>query len=344
MQRFSRYGGNPNAFTSYDLTAYYVECTDHVAENLQILLEMVNTPWFTEESVEKERGIIAQEIRMYEDSADSQVIERLFAAMFSHHSMRYPIAGTVESIQAITQKTLETCYQTFYTPDHEVFCVVGDVDPDEIFRLAEKTATARPAGTVQRNYGPPEEMTPKTAYVEAKMEVSMPTFVLGFQTQAPAQGPETMEQEIVGQLAAESLVGESAPLYTRLYEENLIDADFSCGYEGLKGLSLLTAGGDSRDPQAVQAAILEEAERLSREGIEEALFMRLKRSALGRRIRSLDSFESICYRQCAYQFEGVAYFTFPEVFQHITKAQVEDFLRQTVCRERGAMSVIWPNK
>ena len=170
----------------------------------------------------------------------------------------------------------------------------------------------------------------------------MPTFVLGFQTEAPAFGPESMEQEIIGELAAESLVGESAPLYTRLYEENLIDADFSCGYEGLKGVSLMTAGGDSRDPQAVQEAILEEAQRITRDGIDDALFLRLKRSALGRRIRGLDSFESICYRQCAYHFEGVSYFSFPEVFQEVTLPQVEAFLRRTVQEERSSLSIIRP--
>lgn len=344
MQQFSRYGGSPNAFTSYDITAYYVECTDHVEENLQILLDMVNTPHFTEESVEKERGIIAQEIRMYEDSADSQVFERLFAAVFSHHPIRNPIAGTVESIDAITAKTLYDCFNTFYTPGNEVLCVVGDVNPEAIFRLAEDRVAARTAGEVSRRYGPAEEMRPQTPLVETRMEVSMPTFVLGFQTEAPAFGPESMEQEIIGELAAESLVGESAPLYTRLYEENLIDADFSCGYEGLKGVSLMTAGGDSRDPQAVQEAILEEAQRIAREGIDDALFQRLKRSALGRRIRGLDSFESICYRQCAYHFEGVEYFSFPEAFEKITKDQIEAFLRRTICRERSAMSIIWPNK
>ena len=344
MQRFSRFGGSPNAFTSYDITAYYVECTDHVAENLQILLDMVSTPYFTEESVEKERGIIAQEIRMYEDSADSQVFERLFAALFAHHPIRNSIAGTVESIGAITAQTLYDCFNTFYTPGNEVLCVVGDVDPEAIFRLAEARVAARTAGEITRHYGPAETLRPQTPLVETRMEVSMPTFALGFPTEAPAYGPESMEQEIVGELAAECLVGESAPLYTRLYEENLIDADFSCGYEGLKGVSLMTAGGDSRDPEAVREAILEEAQRIAREGIDEALFLRLKRSALGRRIRGLDSFESICYRQCAYHFEGVAYFSFPEAFERITKGQVEDFLRRTICRERSALSVIWPNK
>lgn len=342
MQQFSRFGGNPNAFTSYDITAYYVECTDHVADNLRTLLSFVSTPWFTDESVEKERGIIAQEIRMYEDSADSRVYESLFGAIFAHHPIRHAIAGTVESIAEITRETLETCYNAFYTPAHEVLCVVGDVDPEDIRRIAAETIPDRPAVEVRRDYGPAETMHPVETLVEANMEVSMPTFALGFKTEPAAFGPDAMVQEIIGDLASECLMGESSPLYTRLYEDGLIDADFSCGYEGLKGVSLLTAGGDSRDPQAVRDAILAEAVRVGREGVSPALFDQLKRSALGRRIRGLDSFESICYRLCAYHFEGVEYLTFPEVFDQINQAQVEEFLRRTVTEERTALSVIRP--
>ena len=133
-------------------------------------------------------------------------------------------------------------------------------------------------------------------------------------------------------------------MYTKLYEENLIDSGFSCGYEGLKGVSMLTASGDSQDPEAVQTAIVEEAERIAREGVDEELFLRLKRSALGRRMRDLDGFESICYRTCAYEFEGVDYFVFPEVFRSVTQEQVAQFLTRTVREERSATSLIWPNE
>ena len=171
----------------------------------------------------------------------------------------------------------------------------------------------------------------------------MPMFALGFKTEPAAYGTDSMAQEIVGDLAAEVLMGESSLLYTELYEENLIDSGFSCGYEGLKGVSLLSASGDSRDPDAVYAAILQEAQRICREGVDEALFLRLKRSALGRRMRDLDGFESICYRTCAYHFEGVDYFAFPEIFRSVTMEQVADFLERTVCQERAAISLIWPN-
>ena len=344
MQLFSRYGGNPNAFTSYDITAYYVQCTDHFRENLELLLRYVTTPYFTEESVEKERGIIGQEIRMYEDNPDSVVFENLFAAVFANHPIRNSIAGTVESIGKITAQTLYDCYRGFYTPDNMMLCVVGDVDPEQVFSLAEELVPKGDGVLPTRDYGGPERMLPAQKRVERSMEVAMPMFALGFKTEPASYGADAMKQEIIGDLAAEILVGESAPLYTKLYEENLIDSGFSCGYEGLKGVSMLSASGDSCDPERVYDAILKEAERIAAEGIDETLFLRLKRSALGRRMRDLDGFESICYRTCAYEFEGVDYFAFPEIFRSVTREQVREFLSGTVREERAAMSLVLPRE
>lgn len=344
MQMFSQYAGNPNAFTSYDITAYYVECTEHVRENLALLLRLVTTPYFTQESVEKERGIIAQEIRMYEDSAGSRVYEALFEAAYAAHPVRNAIAGTVESIQEITAQTLYDCHRAFYTPSNMMLCVVGDVDPQDVLALAEETLPTGRAAAILRDYGAGEAMSPVKPYVEQEMAVSMPTFALGFKAEPAAFGPDAMVQELTGDLAAEILMGESSPLYTRLYEKGLIDADFSAGYEGLKGVSMLTAGGDSTQPQAVYEAILEEAARIRRDGVDPALFERLKKSALGRRIRDLDGFESICYRMCAYHFEGVDYFDFPEIFRAVNQEQVAEFLSRTVQEARAALSVIRPHR
>lgn len=341
MQKFSQFGGSPNAFTSYDMTAYYVECTDHVKENLEILLEYVTTPYFTKESAEKEQGIIAQEIRMYEDSADSCVFENLFAALFAHHPIRNPIAGTVDSIGAITDKTLHQCYEAFYTPGNMVLCVVGDVEPQMIFDLAESVVPKGHTVPV-RDYGEPELMRPHKNRMEKSMEVSMPAFALGFKTEPARSGADSMKLEIVGELAAEVLVGESSPLYSKLYEENLIDSGFSSGYEGLKGASLLSASGDSKNPDAVLEQILHEAERIGRDGINKELFTRLKRSALGRRIRALDSFSGICYRICACHFEGADALAFPELFREVDMEQVAEFLSRTVREDRCAISVIHP--
>ena len=142
MELFAEYGGSPNAFTSYGLTAYYFSCTERFEDNLRLLLHMVATPHFTAESVEKERGIIAQEIRMYEDSAQSRVGEDLFAALFRSHPIRVPIAGTVESIAEITPELLLSCYRAFYRADNMMLCVVGDVDEETVYSIAEAEIAA----------------------------------------------------------------------------------------------------------------------------------------------------------------------------------------------------------
>lgn len=268
MNLFAAHGGYPNAFTGYAMTAYYFDCTEQFAENLRILLRMVLTPWFPAESVEKERGIIAQEIRMYEDSADSRAYEDLFGAMFAHHPIRVPIAGTVESIGEITPQVLQDCHAAFYAPANLMLCVTGDVDPalvEEIARAESANAHAEPVPV--RDYGPAEAMTCPTKRTVRHMEIAMPTFCLGFKCEPPARGLESMRREIIGDLAAEILVGESSALYTRLYDEGLINSDFSAGYESVRDACLFSAGGDSRDPDAVLRAILDEAQRLSPRGL-----------------------------------------------------------------------------
>lgn len=344
MAEFSAMGANPNAFTSYALTAYYFSCTDNFEKCLELLLTLVSTPYFTAESVERERGIIGQEIGMYEDSADSQVYEDLFAAMYQSHPVRVPIVGSVESIGEITPQTLYDCYAAFYHPANMMLCVVGDVDPEAVVDMAERLLPGSPQALALRDYGPPEALTCPKPLVERAMDVAMPTFQLGFKCPWPGRGSPCLRQQIVGDLAAEALMGESSLLYLRLYRQGLIDSSFSAGYEDLPGVALLSCGGDSRDPDAVRDAILEEARRVSREGVEEDLFNRLKRSALGRQYRSLDSLDSTCFRLCAAHFDGVPYLEFPAAYDAVTREQVEDFIRQFAVEEHCALAVIRPRQ
>ena len=344
MQQFSAMGGSPNAFTGYAMTAYYVESTERWEDNLRLLLQYVSTPYFTDESVEKERGIISQEIRMYEDSADSRIYENLFRAMYDHHPVRVPIAGTVESIQSITAETLHLCYRAFYTPQNMILCVAGPVDAETVAAIASAETPAAGGATAVRDYGPEEALTGHRRRVEERMEVAMPTFTAAFKCTAEPGGCDTLRREVVGDLAAELLAGESTPLYTRLYESGLIDSSFSAGYESVKGLGMISVSGDSCDPDAVVQAILEEAARIAREGADPALFSRLLRSGYGRRIRELDSFENICYRMCQSRFRGEEYCDFPALYRSVTQDEAEALLRDAVVPERSAVSLIFPKK
>ena len=341
MNRFAQFGGNPNAFTSYTMTAYYVECTDHFAENLQTLVQFVFTPYFTQKSVDKERGIIGQEIRMYEDSASSRVYENLFRAMYREHPIRVPIAGTVESIAQITPALLETCHRSFYSPKNAMLCVVGDVDPEKVLSLADSALPAWEAEAVTRLYGEKETPSVVQPQIEDALEIARPMFLAGFKGEA-LRGRDAMRQEFIGDLAADLMLGASSPLYTELYGKGLIDSGFSAGYEGMKGVSLFSAGGETPDPKAVTERILQEAQRVSRDGFDAELFECLKRSAIGKRVRELDSFETICMRSCECAFDGAEYFEFPELYGSVTQDDVLAFIKTYLQTDRMSLSVITP--
>ncbi len=339
---FAALGAIPNAFTSHDMTAYYFSCTEHFEECLDLLLEYVSTPYFTEETVAKEQGIIGQEIGMNADAPESRVFENLMKLMYREHPVRVDVLGTVESIAQITPQILHTCHRAFYHPGNMLLCIVGDVDPEAVQRLALSRLghISAPEMDCPRQW--PEDMTCPGSYQEEAMEVAMPMFQIGFKCEPLGKGAEAVRREITGDLAAEALFGESSELYLRLYEEGLIDTAFGGGFETIDGMAMLTLSGDSEDPEAVRDAVLAQAKRLAQEGLEEQAFQRMKRSALGRRIRDLDSFSSTCFRLCAYHFSGYDYFDFPALYPEITKEDVRAFLETVVTEARCALSVIKP--
>ena len=187
-------------------------------------------------------------------------------------------------------------------------------------------------------------MTCPTDYHCEQMEVSMPTFQLGFKCEPLGLGREAVVQEVIGDLAAEALFGESSELYLRLYEEGLIDQSFGGGFETVDGCALLTCGGDSHDPVAVRDAIIAQAEKLAAEGVPEEDFLRMKRSAFGRRVRDLDGLDPTCFRLCAYHFSQFDHFEFPEVYESAREEDIRQFLARVIRRERSSLTVIEPVK
>ena len=341
---FAALGASPNAFTSYATTAYYFSCTENFTPALRLLLEFVSTPYFTEESVEKERGIIAQEILMYADSADAVVMEEMDRGLYQHHPIRVPIAGTVESIQEITAETLYDCHRAFYHPANMVLCVVGDVDAGEVAAIAEEMLPQTRHSVAVPDFGPPEPETAVTSVSRRQMDVAMTTFQLAFKCPPPPGGRESARLELVAELAAEMLFGQSSQLYQWLYEDGLIDSSFGGGEEFVAGIAMLTCGGDSKDPEEVRNCILNEAKFLAENGLDPVAFERLKRSFLGMRFKDLTSFDGTCYRLAAYQMEGHDYFQFPDLFTEVTMEEVRQFLADHVRPEKCSLSIVDPRR
>jgi len=341
---FAALGANVNAFTSYDMTAYYFSCSENFMESLALLLEFVSTPYFPEESVQREMGIIDQEIGMNEDTPDTRVFEDLMRCLYKNHPIRKPILGSRESLRQITPELLNACHRAFYTPANMILCVVGDVDAREIVTLADKVlgTDKKPAGKKLRPWN--EEMRGEKPDCQSTMEVAMPTFQMAFKAESAPMGEENIRAEIIGDLAAEMLFGEASGLYLRMYEDGLIDSSFGGGYESVDGCAMLNCGGDSYEAFSIREAILERVAHLADEGVSEADFLRMKRSAMGRRIRDLDSFDSMCFRICAYHFSGFEYFDFPAVYADVRQEDVLEFLQRVVTRERCALSVINPKE
>ena len=343
-REFAARGASVNAFTSYDMTAYYFSCTEHFEECLRLLLEFVSTPYFTEETVQRERPIIGQEISMSADEPGSRVFENLMPALYAQHPIRTPVLGTQEEIEKITPEMLHLCHRGFYNPANMLLCVVGDVDADAVVDIARQVLGDARRPMAEKDDFPTEEMKYVLPLVQEQMPIAMPIFSLALKAWCPEKGEEAIRREIVGDLASEALFGESSQLYLQLYRQGLIDSSFGGGFDTVDGCAMLCCGGDSDDPEAVRDAILAQGERLIREGIQEADFRRMKRSAMGRRIRDLDSFDATCFRLCAYRMSDFDYFRFPELYDRIECGEVQEFLAQVVHPEGCSLSVIYPIK
>ena len=344
LQELAKNGAEPNAFTSNAITCYYFDATDKFYESLEILLSFVSIPYFTDESVQKEQGIIGQEIGMIEDNPEWQVYKQLMQALYHTSPARTPVAGSVESISHITAQTLYDCHKAFYTPANMCLVVVGDVKPERIIAAANQILPTKSGPLIRRDYGAEEELTAAEHFVTAAMEVSMPTFLVGFKCPPQHGGEEQHRFTAIGELACDVLMGESSPLYARLYAEGLINGSFGAAFDLLPGASYVYAGGDSKDPQAVAEAILAEARRLVSEGVDGDYYRRVVNANFGAALKALNSFESIAVSMAEGCFQGYDPYRFPEVYDSITVEDVLDFLRRNMTRDHMALSVITPKE
>ena len=252
-----------------------------------------------------------------------------------------------ESIAEITPEKLALCHRAFYRPDNMLLCVVGDVDAESVSAIAEELLPESPRENVLVTRSWPEGMRPVTPLVTAKMDVADPMFQLGFKYEPLDKGEAAVRREVVAELACEALFGESSRLYLALYERGLIDSSFGGGFDTIEGMAMLTAGSTSTEsdgPTLVRDAIVKAARHIVEKGITEKDFLRMKRSAIGMRIRALDSFESTCFRLCAYHLSDFDYFRFPAVYEAVQVEEVLEFLNTAVTEDRMSLAIIYPNE
>ncbi len=293
--RYAETGASANAYTSYDQTAYLFSCTENAVESLKILLDFVQDPYFTEQTVEKERGIIGQEIRMCEDSPSRRVFCNLLTALYHNHPVRVDIAGTVESIATITPELLYRCYRQFYNLNNMVLAVAGNITceaveavADELLKPAEVTAVPTRAAVAE----PAEAAQPR---IEERMPVATPLFYVGYK--APCSTAAGLPEEAAHDLAAaavlEQLLSSRAnPLYASLMAQGLINTSFEVGYWSGPGHACWLVGGESADPDEVIAAFEAHLAQLKQNGITPEAFEIARTAVYGRLISQADDVET----------------------------------------------------
>ena len=336
-------GADPNAFTSSGMTAYYFECTENFEQNLRMLLHFVSTPYFTPETVQKEQGIIAQEIRMGEDNPGVVLYYDLLRMLYKSHPIRDRVAGTVESIAEITDKTLYDCHRAFYSGANMVLCIAGDVDPERMSAIAfeELPSAHTTAPTADL---PDDGELPFEQYKRTEMPVSAPQFFIGAKLRPETDGEAALRQRLVAMLAMRLLCGYSSPFYARLYAEGLLNRDFDYEVDFTAGTATIIIGGESAEPERVRDELTAEVGRIVREGFAADAFERARRASLGARLRGLEDFDNVCLSIAEGVFDGYDALSSAAVLETVTKDECESFVREKLAAERLALAVIAPGK
>lgn len=332
-------GAQANAFTSGDMTAYLFETSGKFMENLETLLTFVTTPYYTPESVGKEMGIISQEIGMCEDEPYWNLNRLLMGCLYNKHRLLHSTVGSVESINRITPETLYACHSAFYVPSNMILCCVGDLDHDSIARLAERIAPKEPGRAAEHIIGD-EPSFLKSRSAGKSMEVSRPLAALGFKIEPPKGG--YLLNSVLTDLASDALAGTSAPLFNELYASGLINGSFDFGCDLYEGAAFFEARGECDEPRELADKLLCEAERIGKEGLDEAFFSRLKRAGMGGHLKELNSFEMTAWNICDAAFRGEDYLTFPEAYAAVTADMAADFIKNSIREENMAEVVIDP--
>ena len=335
-------GAQPNAFTSAEMTGYYFECAQSFEQNLKTLLDFVSIPYFTEESVQKEQGIIGQEIGMYEDHPEFELYYNLLRCLYSVHPVRDMILGTVESIAEIKAQTLYDLHRAFYRPSNMVLCVAGDIDPKRVLEIAKERLPGEWEEVPKKDYGPPDETPVQKARTEAFMTVSQPMLLAGTRVAAGERGEAYLKAELTGNFAIRYLAGTSSPLYVRLYSDGLILSDFSSSFSRGQSHAFTAFGGESRDPDRVLEEIQAEVLHTLKTGIDAPRFTRLKKAISGKLIRGLDSPENLCIEQADAHFHGANALDRLAVLQDITPEDLLAFIRENLMPEQFALSIVRP--
>ncbi|MBM7552685.1 EF-P 5-aminopentanol modification-associated protein YfmH [Thalassobacillus pellis] len=347
FQDFTKQGASANAFTSFTKTAYLFSATNQIEKNVTTLLDFVQDPYFSDQSVEKEKGIIAQEIRMYDDQADWRSFFGTIQSLYHKHPVRVDIAGTVESIQEITKEDLYTCYETFYHPSNMTLFIAGNIEPTEMMELVRKNQGQKsfsPSPEIGRSY-PEEPAEVAKKFNSIEMPVTTSKCMVGIKEKVSGlSGKEILRAELLSSMILGHYFSKSGEFYEELYNSDLIDDSFHFETDLDKEFGFTILGGDSRNPEKLAERVKEMLHQLREEKVSEEDFERMKRKKIGQFLRAMNSMEFIANQFTQYHLLGVDLFDVLPEIESLTVKDAEEYLENWIQEDHIAVFQIKPSK
>ena len=346
FEKFSDAGASSNAFTSFARTCYLFSTTSEVEKNLETLLDFVQTPYFTEETVEKEKGIIEEEIKMYDDNADFKAYFGVLNNMYVNHPIKIDIAGTVESIYQITASDLHVCYETFYHPSNMILFIVGDINPEELIEVIRKDQASkdyRNAPVIKRFF-PDEPAEVAVAEREVKMQISTPKVFVGAKgvIDDKMSPKDMLKIDLILDVLLEMLFGSSSDYYEQILNDELANDSFGFEASHEPAASFCLVGGDSNFPDKLATSIKKKLLSVTNISLNQDEFLRIKGKKTGQFLSALNSVEFIANRFTEYAFNGMSLFDVVEILEDLQVSDVETVAKDYFKNDRLTVFKIMP--
>ena len=351
LDKLTKMGANPNAYTSFNHTSYLFDCTENFNEVFKALMHFVQNPYLTPENVEKEKGIIGQEIQMYDDDPEWQLFFGFVNCLYGNHAITKDIAGTIESISHITPEVLYKCYNNFYKPSNMVICVVGNVDVNETLELIkENVKENNDKSEIERFYGEEKDEVFKKESVKI-MDVNLPIVMFGFkdnfnkdrlESGYEKNNIEVLKHDVALQIDLELIAGKSSTLYEDLYNEGLVTREFGLSFSYEEDYAYSAFDIESPNYNEVLNRVLNKIEELKQNGIDDKEYERVKKMLYGNFVKGFNDVSRIAHMVVSDYFKGINSFDYVEIYNNIDKTYVEEVVRKHFDKEKMAISVVMP--
>jgi peptidase M16-like protein len=338
FELYAKTGASGNAFTSFDKTCYLFNCTKNYQESLRILLDFVQKPYFTQATVDKEQGIIGQEIKMTNDNPDWRLFFNLLRGMYHNHPVKIDIAGTVESIAQIDAELLYKCYYTFYNLNNMVLSIAGNIKAEEVLAICDECLKPCEDKGLETVF-PDEPESIVTPEIYENQPVGATLFSIGYKC-ASCLGMERLKKTMAASIAASMLTDASTDMYKKLLDEEIINSSFASEVFYGDGYFTVIFSGESDKPEIVRKSLDDEIKRIISDGLDEKSFARIKKSTYGSLIRELNNVEAVANLLINSHMDGVSPYDTISVLSELSSGDVYEFIKNEFCSDKTVLSVI----